>query len=174
MIFTLMLWNSFFAFHNSISEVKVLFAQSCQNLWDPLDCSSPGSSVHGIFQAKMLEWIVIFFSRRSSWPRDLTPVSCITGGFFTIFAVELHGSVVKKPAISVGDIRDISLTPGSGRSPGGGNGNLLQYFCLGNPMDIGACLVGYRRCGLKESGRTKHKHAHCWTKFTVEQRKRFK
>ena len=170
-----MLWNSFFAFHyNSISEVKVLFAQSCQNLWDPLDCSSPGSSVHGIFQAKMLEWIVIFFSRRSSWPRDLTPVSCITGGFFTIFAVELHGTVVKKPAISVGDIRDISLTPGSGRSPGGGNGNLLQYFCLGNPMDIGACLVGYRRCGLKESGRTKHKHAHCWTKFTVEQRKRFK
>ena len=93
-----MLWNSFFAFHyNSISEVKVLFAQLCQNLWEPLDCSSPGSSVHGIFQAKMLEWIVIFFSRRSSWPRDLTPVSCITGGFFTIFAVELHGTVVKNP-----------------------------------------------------------------------------
>ena len=108
-----------------------------KSLRPPLDCSSPGSSVHGILQARILEWTAIFFSRRSSWPRDLTPVSCITGGFFTIFTVELCGTVVKKPPISVGDLRDVGLIPGSGRSPGGGNGKLLQYFCLGNPMDKG-------------------------------------
>ena len=38
------------------------FAQSCQTLWDPMDCSLPGSSVHGIFQARVLEWVVIAFS----------------------------------------------------------------------------------------------------------------
>ena len=45
---------------------------------------------------------------------------------------------VKNPSASVVDGRDISLIPGSGRSPGVGNGNLLQYSCLGNPMDRGA------------------------------------
>ena len=48
-----------------------------------MDCSPPGSSVHGILQAKILEWVVISFSRGSSWPRDWTRVSCLAGGFFT-------------------------------------------------------------------------------------------
>ena len=52
----------------------------------PLDCSPPGSSVHGILQARILEWVVIPFSRGSSWPRDRTPVSCIAGRFFTVWA----------------------------------------------------------------------------------------
>ena len=43
----------------------------------------PGSSVHGILQARILEWVAIFSSRRSSWPRDRTRVSCIAGGLFT-------------------------------------------------------------------------------------------
>ena len=47
-------------------EVKVLVARSCPTLCDPMDCSLPGSSVHGILQAKMLEWVVILFSRGSS------------------------------------------------------------------------------------------------------------
>ena len=52
-------------------------AQSClPTLCDPLDCSSPGSSVHGIFQARILECTAISFSSRSSWPRDQTHVSC--------------------------------------------------------------------------------------------------
>ena len=46
--------------------------------------------------------------------------------------------VVKNPAASVGEIRDTSLRPGSGRSPRGGHGNPLQYSCLKNPMDRGA------------------------------------
>ena len=45
------------------SEGKVLVAQSCLTLCDPMDCSLPGSSVHGILQARILEWVAIFFSR---------------------------------------------------------------------------------------------------------------
>ena len=52
-------------------------AQSCLTLCDPTDCSPPGSSVHGILQARTLEWVSIPFSRGSSWPRDQTGVSCI-------------------------------------------------------------------------------------------------
>ena len=52
-------------------------AQSCPTLFDPMDCSLPGSSVHGIFQAILLEWIAISFSRGFSQPRDRTQVSCI-------------------------------------------------------------------------------------------------
>ena len=55
--------------------------KSCLTLCDPMDCSLPGSSFHGIFQAKILEWVVIFFSRESS--QDQTHVSCFAGGFFS-------------------------------------------------------------------------------------------
>ena len=49
---------------------------------DPMDCSSPGSSVHGILQARILEWVAIPFSRRPSRLRDGTQVSCIMGRLF--------------------------------------------------------------------------------------------
>ena len=61
-------------------------AQSCLTLWDPMDCSPPGSSVHGIFQARILEWVAISYSRRSSPPRDWTRVSRIVDRRFTIWA----------------------------------------------------------------------------------------
>ena len=51
----------------------VLVAQSCPTLCDPIDCISPGSSVHGILQARVLEWVAIPFSRGSSRPRDRIP-----------------------------------------------------------------------------------------------------
>ena len=60
-------------------KVKVLVAQSCPTLCDPMDCSLPGSSVPGILQARILEGVAIPFSRRSFWPRDWTQVSCIAG-----------------------------------------------------------------------------------------------
>ena len=50
----------------------MVVAQLCLTLCDPLDCSPPGSSVHGILQGKILEWVAILFSRRSSQPRDQT------------------------------------------------------------------------------------------------------
>ena len=61
-------------------------AQSCPTLCDPMGCSLPGSSVCGIFQARVLEWVAISFSRGSSGPRDRTPVSRIVGRRFTIWA----------------------------------------------------------------------------------------
>ena len=60
-------------------SMEVLVAQLCLTLCDPVDCSPPGSSVHGIFQARILECIAISFSGGSSWPRDQTQVSCIAG-----------------------------------------------------------------------------------------------
>ena len=63
-------------------EVKV--AQLYPTLLYPLDCSSPGSSVHGILQAKILEWVAIPFSRGSSLPRDQIWVSRTAGRFFAI------------------------------------------------------------------------------------------
>ena len=59
------------------------FSQSCLTFCDPMDCSQPGSSVHGIFQARILEWVAISFSRGSSQPRDWTQVSRIAGRCFT-------------------------------------------------------------------------------------------
>ena len=61
-------------------------SQSCMTLCDPVDCSPPGSSVHGILQARILEWGAISFSRGSSWPRDRTQVSRIVGRHFNLWA----------------------------------------------------------------------------------------
>ena len=63
-------------------------AQLCQTLWDPVDCSLPGCSVHGILQARILEWIAISFPRGSSQPRDQTRVSHIAGRCFTLWATK--------------------------------------------------------------------------------------
>ena len=65
--------------------------QSCPTLCNPMDCSLPGSSTHGIFQARILEWVAISFSRRSSQPRDLTQVSCIVSRHFTVWATREVG-----------------------------------------------------------------------------------
>ena len=54
-------------------------AQSCPTLCDPMDCSPPGSSVHGIFQARILEWVATSFFRESSQTRNQTHVSCFAG-----------------------------------------------------------------------------------------------
>ena len=64
------------------SESEV--AQSCLTLCDPMDCSLPGFSVHGVFQARVLEWVAIAFSRGSSQPRDRTWFSRIVGRCFTL------------------------------------------------------------------------------------------
>ena len=66
-------------FDHYFSSMWSEVAQSCPTLCNPIDCSPPGSSVHGIFQAGILEWVAIPFSRGSSWPRDQTQ-------FFTIWA----------------------------------------------------------------------------------------
>ena len=65
-----------------VSEVT----QSCLTLCNPVDCSLPGFSIHGILQVRILEWVTISFSRGSSWPRDWTWVSCIGGRRFNLWA----------------------------------------------------------------------------------------
>ena len=64
----------------------VLVAQSVVSDCNPMDCSLPGSSIHEILQARILEWVALLFFRGSSQPKDQTRVPCITGSFFTIWA----------------------------------------------------------------------------------------
>ena len=138
-------------------KVKVKSLSTVLTLCDPMDCSLPGSSLHGILQARILEWVAISFSRGSSQPMDQTQVSTVDG-FFTIWATrEGHALIYNIHAIyihillcnyhfpggsgskaSVCNAGDLGSTPGLGRSPGEGNGNPLQYSCLENPMDRGA------------------------------------
>ena len=66
--------------HNWVTELSLMkyeseVAQLCPTLCDPMDCSPPGSSIHGILWARILEWVAISFSRGSSWPRDQTQVA---------------------------------------------------------------------------------------------------
>ena len=65
-------------------SASVLVAQSSLTLCAHMDCSPPGSSVHGILQARILEWVAMLFSRESSQPRDLIQVSHMAGRFFTV------------------------------------------------------------------------------------------
>ena len=88
-------------------------AQLCPTLHDPMDCSLPGSSIHGIFQARVLEWGAIAFSG------------------YSILAEIIPGSQVVPCEMH----EDMGLFPQLGRYPGEGNGNPLQYSCLGNSLD---------------------------------------
>ena len=68
-------WQPYFWLHGSMN------AHSLSCVWlfcDPMGCSPQGSSLHGILQARKLEWVAISFSRGSSWPRDWTQVSCVS------------------------------------------------------------------------------------------------
>ena len=83
-----MLKNTLDIIRLKTKSVCVLVAQSCPTLWDPMNYSPPGSSVHGILQARILEWVAISFSRRFSWPRNQTEVSSIAGRRFTVWATK--------------------------------------------------------------------------------------
>ena len=134
--------------------------QSCPTLCDPMDCSLPGSSAHGIPQTRILEWVAISFPRESFWPRDWTRVSHTAGRFITIWAtryvqvsfllVLFVGSDGKESACSTGDL---------GWSPGEGNGYSLQCSWLDNPMDRGAWWTTVHRVP-KSRTRLKHLSMH--------------
>ena len=79
----------------SLSSTESEVTPSCLTLCDPMDCSPPGSSVHGILQARILEWVAIFFSRGSSPPRDRTQVSRIAGRHFNLWATREAHKVLK-------------------------------------------------------------------------------
>ena len=74
----------YFACHLLSFESESEATQSCPTLCYPIDCSPLGSSIHGILQARILEWVAISFSRGSSRPRDRTWVSQIVGRHLTV------------------------------------------------------------------------------------------
>ena len=78
--------NAITKFFHRLQTSESEVAQSCPTLCDRMDYSLPGSSLHGILQARVLEWVAISFSRGSSQPRDRTPVSCIPGRRFNLWA----------------------------------------------------------------------------------------
>ena len=88
------------------SESSSIFMAHTFSVWsdsyDPMDCCLPGSSVHGIILARILEWVAISFSRGSSQPSDQTSVSCIGGQFFT-------NEPLGKPHGKVGELNRTSL-----------------------------------------------------------------
>ena len=76
-------------------QEEVLVTQSCSTLCDPMACRLPCSSVHGLLQARILEWVAIPFCRRPSGPRDWTQVFCVAGRFFTIWATRRGATAVR-------------------------------------------------------------------------------
>ena len=76
-------------------------ANLCLTLGDPMDCSLPCSSIHGIFQARILEWVAISFSRGSLWPRNWTQVSCIRGRPITVWATRESSFLCNETAIQI-------------------------------------------------------------------------
>ena len=75
-------------FQTHLESDSVSHAVMSDSLWSPWTIA-PGSFVHGILQARILEWLAFFFSKGSFWPRDRTWVSCIAGRFFTIWATRV-------------------------------------------------------------------------------------
>ena len=112
---------------NFESQVKVKVAQWCLTLCNPMDYT-----VHGIPQARLLEWVAFPFSRGSSQPRDGTGVSCMAGAH-SYFTYGLPGWLSGKE--SAYQTEDTDSVPVSGRFAGEGNGNPLQCNCLANPRD---------------------------------------
>ena len=98
---------------------------------DPMDCGPPGSSVYGILQARILEWVVIPFSRGSSQPRDWTRVSCIS---CIVSWILYHWASWEFPSLAL----PVYFFPLLLQFFGEGNSNPLQYSCLENSMYRGA------------------------------------
>ena len=80
-------WHRCFIFLTNVdNKVKGLVVQLCPVLWDIMDYSQLGFSVHGILQSRILEWVAIPLSRGSSWTRNQTCISCIAIRFFPVWA----------------------------------------------------------------------------------------
>ena len=103
---------------NYLGIVLTISHKSRPTLCDPMDHNLPGSSVHEIFQARILEWVAISFSRRSSQPRDWTRVSGIVGRRFTIWAtreVRIHALLLLRYFICARHSCQVTLSVGSQR-----------------------------------------------------------
>ena len=95
-------WLSIFPWNIKLKKVKTEVTQSCPTLCNPMDCSLPGSSLHGILQARVLEWVDISFSRGSSRSKDQTQVSHIPGRHFNLWATREAGTSTLPSSDSLG------------------------------------------------------------------------
>ena len=132
----------------SEKKMKVKVTQWCPTLCHPMDYI-----VHGILQARILEWVAFPFSRGSSQPRNQIQVSPIACRFFTSWAT----SKAPNGRESAYNATDLGLFPGSGRCPVEGNGKPLHYSFLGNSMGKRS-LLGYSSWG--------HRVEHDWVTNT--------
>ena len=129
--------------HSDFVKRHAKSLQSRQTLCDPMDCSPPGSSVHGILQARTLEWAAMPSSRGSPWFRDWPPSlmsPALAGQFFTSRATwEGRDSPVAQTIKNLPSMRETWVwSLGWEDSPAEGNGYSLQYSGLENSMD---CIV---------------------------------
>ena len=98
--------------------LRAQLLQSCPTQWDPIDCSPPGSSVHGILQARVLEWVAISFSRGSSRPTDWTCVS----------SIYMHWQVGSLPLAPPGKPRGVLLIPLPSSKKDGQSSNHVYFL----------------------------------------------
>ena len=84
-------WN----YHSIVKQLCAQALQSCPTVCDPMDFSPPGSSVHGVLQARILKWVALPFSRGSSQPRDWTTISCFSCTASRFFTTESRGKSTK-------------------------------------------------------------------------------
>ena len=124
---------------SSIFCVQARWLQSCPTLWDPMDCNPSDSSVHGILQARILEWVAILFSKRSSWLKDWT---CIAGRFFTVWVTRESVKVlVAQLCLTLcNPVEPTSLLcpwDSSGKNTGVGCHSLLQQIFLIKGSNLG-------------------------------------
>ena len=129
-----------------------LAAKSCRTLCNPMVYSPPGSSVHEILQARILEWIAIPFSRGFSPPRDWTWVSCTAGGFFTNWATE--ASLVAQTGKYLPAMQKPGFHPWVGKIPWRREWQPTTVFLPGEFYGQRS-LAGYSPCDCKKSDMTK-------------------
>ena len=128
-------YRFFFKYVKSLSHVQLLS--------DPIYCSPPGSSVHGILQARILEWVAISFSRRSSRPRDRAHISCIEGRFFT---TEPPGKLMlkvgpDKQALVIAEVGGVILGMSRGSKWVNTGGLNCQLWCLFSASRTSFCSI---------------------------------
>ena len=131
-------------------NINGVHSQLCLSLCDPTDCSPPVFSVHGIFQARIVEWVVIFFSSHTSkemyliyekWLKSRPEWVWILTGWIIFFSLFYFSRQCRQCGIDNKPTLCMMLTSAPPRvqkvCPGGGHSNPLQYSCLENPMDRG-------------------------------------
>ena len=106
--------------------------QSCLTLCNPVGCSPPGSSVHGISQGRILEWVAISSSRRSSQPRDWTQVFLHCGRVF--YYLSHQGSPLPLVTYSLTEQIHVGIAPGTSNSAGKNPALLVLSFCSQNSI----------------------------------------